>query len=206
MHPAIVGRPGALPMLYHNGSIDYVISRKFSIGVKYGFMFYKAPPDAKVFSNNSYNYTYYGSDLDRNDFKGKYIQHTVALVFKHFMRKRGFIAPVGRYFTYGVYYQYAVNHFTTVSEYGYDNYTGAYTYNVQGKMAVTHTAGILLGTGRTFVVANRIVLDLGANINVSPYIVKVKDSGNEAFFGFAQRELILRNLLQIYLGIGVLAF
>jgi|GEM_PF-2273487 len=203
MHPIIVGRPGKLPMLYHNGAIDYAISRKFSVGISYGFMHYNSHIDTKL--ANQYIYDFYGSS---SDFSAKYLQHTVSIYLKDFVRKRGFIAPVGLYYKYGLFYQYARNNYeypiTIEGSYYYDE-----TYKVEARKATVHTIGLALGVGRNFVVANRILIDFGMDVNISfpPFgFIEQLNETVDIERKYNYREYLCRNLLQLHLGIGVLAF
>lgn len=203
MHPIIVGRPGKLPMLYHNGAIDYAISRKFSIGVSYGFMHYNSHIDTKL--ANQYISAFYGSS---SEFSAKYVQHTVSVYLKDFIRKRGFMAPVGLYYKYGLFYQYALNKYQdpeiVEGSYYYDQ-----TYKIHNRKATIHTLGLALGVGRNFVVANRILIDFGLDVNISFPPFSFIDQLNENVDverKYNYREYLCRNLLQLHLGIGVLAF
>jgi hypothetical protein len=197
-HPALVGRTGSLPMLYHNLSFEYVVSRAWSIGLQYGFMTYKAAPDRKVFSQ--YNSSY-ESSLDRNNYKGRYTQHTVSFIAKKFFIRKGYLAPVGRYLLLGCYYQYATDHFAFMEQH-YNSTLGYYTYDLSGKKAIAHYGGLTIGMGRNFVMAKRMLIDLGFTLSFSPYIRIEGEKVELAMY----RDLTLRNLFQLHLGIGALAF
>lgn len=196
-HPAVVGRSGKLPMLYHNGSMEYVITRAWSIGARYGFMTYNSPAIKKLINDEYYNY-----DLNINDYKGRYTQHVVALYGKYYFKKRGFIAPVGPYITIGGYYQYGKNTLWNAA------YNTDYNYNTSLMLTknriTSQYGGITFGMGRNFVIANRLIIDLGFDLNITfpnPTIL-----GGDKVEQAAFNDLLLRNLFQLHLGIGVLAF
>ena len=194
MHPIIVGRTGTLPMLYHNVSVDYVVTRSVSIGVKYCFMTYNAPAEVGQFE---------GSDFNNQDYKGRYTQHTVAFMVKRFFRNRGFIAPVGRYMSFGLYYQYATDRSATTFVNG-NNAVYDHSPAPTGFKGTANYGGFILGVGRNFIVANRMIIDFGGNINVPlSYIIGPELSTEK---GTVFRDVVLRNLLQVHLGLGVLAF
>lgn len=208
MHPFLMGRSGKLPELYHNLSMDYVVSRAWSVGGKYGFMHYNAATDKKTF----YGREYY-QDIEDNfpagpeSFKGRYMQHTVAFIAKHYYKRRGYIAPVGRYITLGVYYQYTSQHLATIDGTSTTDIFGntRYEYDVQGYKAITHWGGFIFGMGRSMVVAKRMVIDVGFNLNIAPWPVYVFGD-DTTVKASAYRELLLRNIFQVYLGFGALAF
>lgn len=198
-HPGLFGRPGRLPAVFHIASLEYTVSRQWAIGINYGFMFYNDAPAPKTLfaSNESYN------KINRSDFKGKYLQHTTSIYGKYYIKRRGFIAPVGPYVIAGLYYQYSRNIFYSPPE---TQYTPG-TRPIQQNNIIAHHMGIHFGMGRNFVVLNRMVIDLGFTLNLTaPNPAIVAESG----FGGSQRvaynDLILRNLFQLHLGLGVLAF
>lgn len=193
MEPPIVGRTGVLPMLYNNVSADYVVSRYVSVGIKYCFMTYNAPPQVSQFSDGLYNPA---------DYKGRFTEHTVAIIVKRFFKRSGFIAPVGRYLTFGAYYQHAVSKEATTYLNG-DNITYDNVIPPQGFKGTAEYGGIILGCGRNFVVANRMLIDFGFNVNV-PLAIPGEITASKTLTVY--NDVVLRNLLQIYLGLGVLAF
>lgn len=203
-HPAIVGRPGKLPMLYHNASLDYVVGRAWSVGLKYGFMTYNAPVNKKVLDTDEDGTIYSGNDYNNNDYRGRYTQHTVGFIAKKFLKRRGYIAPIGRYVTIGAFYQHATNHYVQISQ-QYNEYGYATNKLLMGYKTTSHYGGVTVGMGRNFVVANRILFDLGFNLNLAlptPDVVAQNGDIKKA----AYTDLLLRNIFQLYLGFGVLAF
>lgn len=188
MHPAIVGRNGSLPSLHNNLSIECAVSRAWVLGVRYGFMTYNHAPDRNSFYPN----TTLDWGVNINDYKARLTQHSVSVYAKKFPYKKGFIAPYGRYFLLGMYYQYATD---------FDSRLTGYTDGsriVRSQKATAHFGGIMLGAGRNFIVADRVVIDFGFVINVP---LTIFPNYNYAEFN---KNIILRNLLQLNLGIGVL--
>ncbi len=194
-HPILVGRTGKLPMLYHNVALEYVVARQWTVGVHYGFMTYNAPNEKNIFGS-------YYSDVPGyrpQDFKGRYTQHTVSFIAKKFYRRKGYLAPVGRYVMFGAYYQYVTDHFyesRISNNYYFTNYA------LVSKKAIAHYGGITVGLGRNFVVARYMLIDIGCALSFSPALRNL--GGNEE--GYMIRELTLRNLFQLRLGLGFLAF
>jgi hypothetical protein len=189
-HPALVGRTGKLPMLYHNVSLDYVVARAWTVGVTYGFMTYNAPPAPKYFTKELF--------IDPNDYKGRYTQHTVSFIAKKFFIRRGYLAPVGRYVMFGVYYQHVVDRFSVLT-YGY---SGSYDIKVTTKKGIANYAGVTVGLGRNFIVARRMLVDIGFTFSVSPALRNT----DGVYEGAVLNDLLLRNLFQLRLGLGFLAF
>lgn len=202
MHPLLMGSTGKLPELYHNLTLDHTVSRAWTVGVKYGFMTYMATPNKRIFYGGS---SYYGAEdgINPENFKGRYTQHIVGFVAKHYYKRKGFIAPVGRYIALGVYYQHTRQHITTVAK----EYVGSsnYTYSVKGNNITTHWVGISFGMGRTFVAVKRMVIDVGFNLNIAPWPAYIVDGEFTPKRG-AYRDLMLRNIFQVHLGLGALAF
>lgn len=196
MEPAIIGRTGTLPMLFNNVSLDYVVTRHISVGVKYCYMTYNAPAEPKQFTGSGY------SNLD---YKGRFTEHTAAFIIKVFPKRPGFIAPFGRYASFGVYYQHVVDNEATAFTGGQFGLGEPASGSPTGFKGIANYGGFIIGGGRNYIVANRIILDLGCNINVPlGFINFLSDEGDEKTTVY--RDVALRNLLQIYLGFGVLAF
>ncbi|MDB5282820.1 MAG: hypothetical protein JWO06_1895 [Bacteroidota bacterium] len=195
MHPIFEYRRGTLPLLCHNFSVDYVVSRSVSLGIRYGFMFYKQPPNKLAFNNNV-------GDLDINpaDYLGKYQQHQISFIVKRFYKRKGFIAPVGRYITFGAYYQYATDQtILNTTNYSYPNSK----FYFQSFKGTAHFGGVILGIGRNFIVANRVIIDFGGEINF-PFAVVSKTASLEKRVTY--RDVLYNNLMQLYIGVGMLAF
>jgi hypothetical protein len=195
MHQYIIARRGIMPDLYHNLNIDYVVARGWSVGLRYGFMTVVTPPN-KLAIPAAYTTSIEGNEgLDPNNYKGRYTQHTFTFTAKRFFMRRGYIAPVGRYILLGCYYQYAVDHSVT-SEYKGTAYTAT---RFKG---TAHIPGIVFGIGRNFIVANRMIIDFGGIINVPCFVPTAPGDRPVVVY----RDVVFNNLLQLYVGIGVLAF
>lgn len=198
MHPAIVGRSGKPPMLYHGLALDYTVSRAWSIGVKGNFMTIKAPTDKKAF----YNYTYSSeTPSSYKDYVERYTQVTVGVYAKKFAIRKGYLAPMGRYIVIGAYYQYVIDNFAQVNI--SSSSSSSTVYSISRKRAIAHFGGVTVGMGRNFIVARRIVLDLGFTLNIAPVAHIVFDDKERAG---VYRDVMLRNLFQVHLGFGALAF
>jgi hypothetical protein len=190
--PQVVFRSGTIPMLYHNVSVDYVLTRSISIGVKYGFMTYNAPAEINQIPT--------GSGYVAANYLGRYTQNTVAVLVKKFFTQRGYIAPIGRYVSFGAYFQHVVDKEATAFAGG--NITNDEFTPPTAFRGVAEYGGVMFGIGRNFVVANRILIDFGGNFSLPlGYVIGQQDERETIY-----RDLVLRNLAQIYIGLGVLAF
>lgn len=197
-HPAITARTGKLPTFFNNLVLDYTLSRKWTIGIKYGFMTYKAPTAKAAFNYN--HGSYYSSDgyYKNTSYPGRYMQHIVAVQARKFVGNRGYIAPVGRYIIVGAYYQYATDQLTMVK-----SGAGVGGLALTGYKTRAHMGGITVGLGRNYVVARRMLLDIGFCINVTPFVmIESGQSVKTAVWS----NMFFRNLFQINLGMGALAF
>ena len=194
MHPALVGRRGTGPYIYNNFSADYVLSRGLSLGVKYTYMHYNNPPNRGAIPGE-FGYDSEGS-FNPNDYKRPYDQHCIAVIGKAFLRRAGYIAPVGRYIAFGLYYQYAIDNFIEpVSN------SGSSQYAAKGYKGKANIAGLVFGVGRNFIVADRIIIDFGATFNI-PFFVPSDTKETD----IVARDVFYTNLFQLHLGIGALAF
>jgi hypothetical protein len=198
MHPIITGRTGKLPTFYNNLCLDYTLSRKWSIGIKYGFMTYKAPTARGTFYNTN---SYYSSDevYKHTSYPGRYMQHIISVQARKYIAHKGYIAPVGRYIILGAYYQYATDQMA-MQEVDYNSIIG---YKVQGYKTIAHMGGITVGMGRNYVVARRMLIDIGFCLNLTPYFIL---DGTRNIKSAAWQQLFFRNLFQINVGLGALAF
>ena len=199
MHPIFEGRRGPLPWVYHNLAFDYVITRNLSVGIQYGFMITSQQPNHLAIGSSAIDENY--NTYLPADHPMKYTQHTVAFKLKKFFRKKGYIAPVGRYLVFGAYYQYAIdNSVSTVStDYSYSGYSNGLAREFK---ATCNMGGVVLGIGRTFVVANRVLIDFGCDFNL-PVVVFPSASVQQTI---AYRDVVFNNMFHVYLGLGVLAF
>ncbi len=195
-HGGIFGRPGAMPSLVPTLNIEYAMKRHISIVPYYSFMYY---------SYKSYNNNLYYNDIPAKDLKNSMMMHQIGCNFKFYRKGLGYLAPVGRYFTLGAFYNYTSQNIYT----DFDRVTLSYpsVERMHKYKAQTHNFGITGGIGRTFVIARRMTIDFGGNINLMPYFKLNSGKGGEDIVeNEARRNMLLRNIWQIYLGIGFLAF
>jgi hypothetical protein len=194
MHPAILAHRGTLPYIFHNVSLEYVVTRSISIGLMYTYMGYNGPPNKFGLPANA---TVDNVSLNPADYPGKYSQHCLAFIGKKFFRRRGFIAPVGRYISSGAYYQYAVDRSIYIPRDSYGTLTGS-PGGIKGTASIP---GIIFGVGRNFIVADRLIIDFGGNINVACFAPSGPEENKVTY-----RDIFFNNLFQLYVGLGVLAF
>lgn len=193
-HPGMFGRNGKLPAVTHHGSIDYVITRTWALSLGYNFMTYKTPGNERLLDGIA------NPNIKSN--MGRYTQHVVSISGKHFFKRRGFIAPTGPYINMGLYYQYTdirynegqssdVNYYYSIKSIAY-------------KKSTLHYGGIVFGMGRNFIVANRILFDLGFVFHATlPPPNQLSGGTTETIL---YRDVAFRNLFQLHVGIGLLAF
>jgi hypothetical protein len=200
MHPVITARTGKLPMFNHQLALDYTMSRSWTIGVKYGFMWYKAPTDAPGFYAGG---DYYRDGGDPKDFPGVYMQHTVGFYAKKFLVRKGYIAPVGRYIILGLYYQHVIDHITSLSA-NYNSGSSTDTYTAKGYKGKAFTGGVTVGIGRNVVIARRMLFDVNFCVNLTPPLREFLDGSKQQ--EAVWRDLFFRNLVQVNIGFGGLLF
>jgi hypothetical protein len=193
MHPAIIGRRGTPPYIFHNISLEYVLTRSISLGVMYTYMGYNGPPNKLALPA----YAITEGSVNPNDYKGTYRQHCITVIAKKFFRRKGYIAPVGRYVSFGLFYQYALDRSVAFGN------SGNSLYTPQGFKGTANIPGIHFGVGRNFIVADRLIIDFGGMLNLDCYAT-LPTSAFENRITF--RDVFFTNLMQLYLGLGVLAF
>lgn len=159
----------------HEVYIEYGLSKRFALG--FSTKFYKTTYDnhkylsANVavpnqYGGGSYYDTYYGTPEGLYDIKGQ----NYALYGKLF--KRGFIAPWGKYMMFGINVsRFSCSYDPAKMKLLSDNYSSyAKDYPAVtdfGPQGQTYTKyDLLFGYGRARVIANRVTLDYGFNVNL----------------------------------------
>ena len=184
--PGLVGSSGATPVnILHEAYLEVVAKRKFSIG--FSARFYNA-----VYGNNRmmsvYNYSSSSiNQIDENPSGSTAIKgRNYMLYFKFF--GQNYVAPWGRYFILGA----SVNTFqstydpndmkikvSTYYNYPISDYKYSYFSNFGAREQNFTKFDVLLGFGRCRVIANRITLDYGYNINVMALALTLFDAPDD---------------------------
>jgi hypothetical protein len=175
--PALLGSSGlsALNML-HEGYVEFAVKKKFSMGLSARFYNAEYANNREVFvnapqSNSSYSY----QQIDPNPSGATHIKGRNYLLYFKFFRNN-YIAPWGKYFILGA----SLNTFTSSYDptdmklrFSYNNYSSYGSVNTDtyfsnfGPTEQSYTRfDVMLGFGRCRVIANRITIDYGYNINL----------------------------------------
>lgn len=200
-----------IPYYSHNVQLDYVLTRKHSIGIQYSRLDY----GADFAGRKLYNYTTYDPITSTTSSIAMGHRHfasnNVSVYVKFFRERKGFIAPLGRYFVVGLSYLNTKDIFLVTN----DATAPVVPYNTIVK---SHDIGVLLGVGRNIIIANRMVLSVEGDINVplssgiraavNGYSV-ITDStrpGSNPYKYNNAVDVMLINLMTIKIGIGALLF
>jgi hypothetical protein len=195
-----------LPYYSHNVQMGYVVSRKHEIGLQYTRIDYSSGV------NKEYEYS---SGTVQTDYR-KFTGNNVMAYIKFFRDKKGFIAPLGRYYLLGLSYENSkdVYHVTTDpnSSVGVPNYTSV----------VSQDIALTVGVGRNIIVADRMLITIEGDVNIPistgirAALSKSSDDDDglgpvsvgspNAYKHFNAYDVMLVNLVQIKIGIGALVF
>lgn len=198
-----------LPYFSHNVQVGYVVSRKYEVGLQYTRLDYSSGFASKGgFTDVNDNQI----GMDQRSFTG----NNVMVYMKFFRERKGFIAPLGRYYLLGLTYQNFRDRFHVTqddnSAIGVPNYT-----NVQ-----SHDLSITMGVGRNIILFNRMLLTIEGDVNlpITTGIRAALSSSNNDPSGLGGPgglkpnvykynnaiDAMLVNLIQIKIGIGALLF
>ena len=198
-----------LPYFYQNAQIGYVISRKHEVGLQYTRIDYSSGFNRDIESGyNSANNQYNKVTMDQRSFTG----NNVMAYIKFFRERKGFIAPLGRYFLLGLNYLNTHDRFhvtsDNVSAIGGPNYT-----NVQ-----SHDLSFTFGIGRNIILFDRMILSIEGDVNVplsAGIRAAISNPNTEAILPGSRPDIykytnsidaMLVNIIQIKIGLGALLF
>lgn len=194
-----------LPYLSHNVQVGYVVSRKHEVGLQYTRIDYSSGMGLNQYDFNS------GSTV-ATDFRS-FTGNNVMAYVKFFRERKGFIAPLGRYYLLGLSYQNSRDKFHVTAD-------GNSIIGVPNTTYVqSHDIAITVGVGRNIIIANRMLLTIEGDINI-PFSAGIRAarsnsdlSGITALSGdtnpykhFNSIDVLLVNLIQIKIGLGALVF
>ncbi len=223
--PGLIGSSGATPLnMLHEAYLEVAAKRKLSIG--FSARFYNA-----VYGNNRQVdlYSYTSSSINQIDdsptgqthIKGR----NYMLYFKFF--GNNYVAPWGRYFILGA----SVNTFqssynpsdmrirvSTYYNYPISDYKDSYYSNFGSTEQTFAKFDVMLGFGRCRIIANRITLDYGYNVNLMALALTLFDAPDDNIFEsdvltpstYIEKTSAARvrgvNRFNVFLKVGVLLF
>jgi hypothetical protein len=189
--PGYIGSKGLTPLnMLHEGYLEFAASKRFMIGFSARFYnsVYKNGRSVEFNTynvSNSYVNQNYGVPIGSYDIKAR----NYMLYGKIF--HKNYVAPWGRYFMFGVTlntydatYDPSVMNILVTDNY-YDNYTNNYVHNnlyytdFGPKTQSYKKIDVMLGFGRSRIIANRVVIDYGYNINVLAMALTVFDAPDD---------------------------
>jgi hypothetical protein len=195
-----------LPYLSHNVQVGYVVSRKYEVGLQYTRIDYSSGVNANQYDYNSQT----NVSADFRSFTG----NNVTAYIKFFRERKGFIAPLGRYYLLGLSYENTLDKYHVTSDpnstIGVPNYT----------LVQSHDIAITAGVGRNIIVANRMLITIEGDVNI-PFSAAIRAAlsstssegvyngvtgSPNAFKHFNSVDVMLVNLIQIKIGLGALVF
>jgi hypothetical protein len=195
-----------LPYLSHNIQVGYVVSRKHEIGLQYTRIDYSSGIGATQGTSD-------GSSSVSADYRN-FTGNNLTAYIKFFRSKKGFIAPLGRYFILGLSYENSKDKYHVTSD--PNSAIGAPNYTT----VRSHDLAIMMGVGRNIIVANRMLITIEGDVNL-PVSTAIRAGLNGGYTAqlsgaassslapykyFNALDVMLVNILQIKIGIGVLAF
>jgi hypothetical protein len=201
-----------MPYLSHNVQLGYVVSRKYEVGLQYTRLDYSSDFKPQGYFESTDGSNTSTITMDHRTFTG----NNVMLYMKFFRARKGFIAPLGRYYILGLSYQNSHDRFHVTNDIsspvGSPNYTNVYSHDVS----------ITVGVGRNIILFNRLLITIEGDVNLpisSGIRAGLSQNGSSdlgigpttshtpnAFKYNNAMDAMLVNLLQIKIGIGALLF
>jgi hypothetical protein len=190
-----------LPYLSHNLQMGYVVSRKHEVGIQYSRIDYSSD-----FFNSYGNYDSDGNvtntiSITHRNFTG----NNLMAYIKFFRERKGFIAPLGRYYLLGLTYQNSKDRYLVSETSAPANYTTVQSHDIAATM----------GVGRNIILFDRMLLTVEGDLNfpLSTIVRAAKTSQfntSQSVDGFFKQQnaldAMLVNVIQIKIGIGALIF
>ena len=187
-----IGSNGATPLnMLHEGYLEYATSKNFCLG--FSARMYKAvyengrSVDIRYYDPYNSNYYYgYNGDSYTDVPSGYYRISAVNYMLYGKVFSRNYVAPWGRYFTFGVtlntfktrYDPYVMN--ISIYDYNYYSNTPAVRYTDFGPIEQSFKKlDLMIGSGRSRIIANRVVIDYGYNINLLAMALTVFDATDD---------------------------
>lgn len=212
-----------MPVMIHNAEVGYVVARTGEVVVRYSYNSYNSPAPSGFAFKDSRPELSEGSEQVWYQPYGNYTSrtHYVGVVYKWYFGGLGYIAPVGRYLGIGLTYGYNVaNASFQTGEWNSGGWGSIMLPPLALRKRVTsHDLYATVEFGRNFILANRLVMDITATINVPlsgfgrmmvPNLAYGKNYSESDWSKNFVQELnydnMLKNLFQLKVGFGVLAF
>jgi hypothetical protein len=197
-----------LPYLSHNIQVGYVVSRKYEVGLQYTRIDYSSAMGLYREDEN----TSTAISADYRYFTG----NNLMAYIKFFRERKGFIAPLGRYFLLGLSYENSKDKYHVTAD--PTSTVGAPNYTTVRSSDLALTAGV----GRNIIIANRMLLTIEGDVNI-PITAGIRSAVSGAFSPgsynsanpvspmnsykvFNANDVMLVNLIQIKIGLGALIF
>jgi hypothetical protein len=195
-----------VPYLSNNVQVGYVVSRKYEVGLQYTRIDY-----ASNFHRLGSSQVYGSYDIETN--YRRFTGNNVMAYIKFFRARKGFIAPLGRYYLLGLSYQNSKDQFRVIKD-------DASSLGAPNNTIVrSHDLAITIGVGRNIIIANRLLISIEGDVNLPLTSgIRAALSRNEidnlngistspnAYKKWNAVDAMLVNLIQIKIGIGALVF
>lgn len=202
------------PYYSNNIQMGYVVSRKYEIGLQYTRIDYSSglQKGTDVQYDQVTQTLPPTINIDHRTFTG----NNLTAYLKFFRQKKGFLAPLGRYFILGLGYENSKDRFHVTSDgyspIGVPNYTNV----------VSHDMVFSMGVGRNIILADRMLLTIEGDVNIpltAGFRALINGQNGDGYGAgnsitespnFYKRvnatDVMLVNLIQIKIGLGALLF
>ena len=168
--------------LTHTGSLQYTANTRSQLELRYSYFKGNMDYDPHEVIGSS-EYSRYDT------VSGEAKSHSVAFFVKVFQRKRGFIAPSGSYWSFGIGWLYSYTYFTEKND----------VAPVGESVSSYNDGAFYIGRGRQFIFADRIVLDLGCQFGIAG--LSAGRTSNDF-----ERRIFFSYLFRVNIGLGFIAF
>jgi hypothetical protein len=194
-----------IPYYSHNVQVGYVVSRKYEVGLQYTRIDYGSNFPRSIEDYNTGNTV----SMDYRKFTG----NNVMAYIKFFRARKGFIAPLGRYYLLGLTYQNSIDKFHVTQ----DDYSAVPVPNYT--VVKSHDIALTVGVGRNIILFNRMLLSIEGDVNI-PISTGIRAALSNNTIGdfdgihtspnvykhINAFDVLLVNLVQIKIGLGALVF
>jgi hypothetical protein len=196
-----------LPYFSNNFQIGYVVSRKHEIGIQYSRLDYSSNFQASYTDYNDGTSPEMTYSIRHRSFSG----NNAMAYIKFFRERKGFIAPLGRYYLLGLTYQNTNDKYLVIKPDQSEDYT----------IVRSHDLAITMGVGRNIILYNRMLLTVEGDLNF-PLSTLIRATTSSHYYtsfdaiqynspdGYFRHlnalDAMLANIIQIKIGIGALVF
>lgn len=194
-----------MPYMHHSAEFGYALTRRHELVLRYSRMDYQG--SSKIFGYNGYN------GLLVNGISGQknqlYASNEASVICKFYRNRKGYIAPVGRYFLLGIGYIHSVHTLKLIAE-NYEDPDILYT-----KRITSHDMVLKVGMGRNFIVAKRLIISIEGLVNLPvtsifkmlpSSFVNDKYGSETELVNQVSTNIFLKQLVEFKIGFGSLIF